>query len=66
MKRLESDNWIYEVDKYRRKDGFYNIYIHKTSKLSGAYIGEATLAHRVTDPNITVELKDVVNLKYSM
>ena len=33
MYKIETENFIYEVVNWQRKDFLYNVYVHKTSKL---------------------------------
>ena len=37
MYKIETENFIYEVVNWQRKDFLYNVYVQKTSKLSRKY-----------------------------
>ena len=66
MYKIETDNFIYEVNNWQRKDFLYNVYVQKTSKLSGTYIGEATYCIGVKEPIDNLERLDVTVLSYSI
>lgn len=66
MYKIETSNWIYEVVNWQRKDFLYNVYVQKTSKLSGTYVGEATYSIGVKEPVLNLERLDVSILDYSV
>ncbi len=63
---IETEAHIYEVVNWQRKDFLYNIYVHKTSKLSNTYLGEAEYRTGVEEPIYSLERKDVTILTYSI
>ena len=63
---IETDNFLYEVNNWQRKDMLYNVYVQKTSKLSGTYCGEASYSIGVKDPIENLERLDVTILTYSI
>lgn len=63
--KIETLNNVYEVIYVKRSDKLYNIYVQKTSKFSGAYIGEATYSIGSKDKTV-LETEDVINLKYEI
>lgn len=63
--KLETLNNVYEVVNYERTDGKYNVYVQKTSKLTGVYKGEATYSLGCSTMT-TLELADVVDLSYEI
>lgn len=66
MYKIETENFIYEVVNWQRKDLLYNVYVHKTSKLSGTYIGEANYCIGVKEPIENLERLDVTILTYKI
>lgn len=61
---IVSESNIYEVINFQRKDGLYNVYVQKTTKL-GTYKGEATLQMGSKNKLYPVK-KDVINLRYEI
>lgn len=61
---IETENFIYEVNNWQRKDMLYNVYVQKTSKLSGTYIGEALHTLGCENPINNLERLDVTILDY--
>ena len=61
MKPYKVENYAfeYEVINYKRKDGLFNTYIQKTSKLSGAYMGESTYSIGVKEPYADLTFEDI-------
>ena len=66
MYKIETDNFIYEVVNWQRRDFLYNVYIHKTSKLSDTYMGESSYCIGVIDPIMNLEKLDVTILTYQI
>lgn len=66
MYTIETENWIYEVVNWQRKDYLYNVYVHKTSKLSNTYVGEAVYTIGVKEPIEDLDRKSVVILNYEL
>jgi hypothetical protein len=66
MYKIETENFIYEVVNWQRRDCLYNVYVQKTSKLSDTYIGEATYSIGVKEPIMNLERLDVTILTYEM
>ena len=66
MYKIETENFIYEVVNWQRKDYLYNVYIHKTSKLSGTYMGENTYSVGVEEPIMNLERLDVTIQTYQI
>lgn len=64
--RIETDNWVYEVVNWQRKDYLYNVYVYKTSKLSGTYVGEALYRMASQEPIYNLNKLDVTVLHYSI
>lgn len=62
---VETLNNTYEVNNFKRVDGLYNVYITKTSNLTGAYKGESTYCLGIKQP-IELTEKDVVELRYEI
>ena len=63
---IETENHIYEVVNWQRKDYLYNVYIQKTSKLSNTYLGESSYSIGVKEPILDLERLDVTVLDYSI
>ena len=66
MYKIETENFIYEVVNWQRKDFFFFLYVKKTSKLSGTYIGESTYCIGVKEPIKDLERNDVTILTYQI
>ena len=66
MYTIETENFIYEIVNWLRSDYKYNVYIHKTSKLSGTYLGENTYTIGVVEPIMNLQRLDVTILDYSI
>ena len=66
MYKIETENHIYEVVNWQRKDFLYNVYVQKTSKLSGTYIGESIYCIGVKEPIKDLERNDVTILTYQI
>lgn len=66
MYKIETENHIYEVVNWQRKDRLYNVYVHKTSKLSGTYLGESSYSIGVKEPIENLERNDVTVLTYQI
>jgi hypothetical protein len=62
---IETLNNTYKVINFKRSDNLYNIYVQKTSKNSGAYIGEATYLIGSKD-KVVLGAEDVIKLKYEI
>jgi hypothetical protein len=66
MYTIETENFIYEVVNWVRSDYKYNVYIHKTSKLSNTYLGESLYSNGVLEPIMDLKRLDVTILDYSI
>ncbi len=66
MYKIETENFIYEVVNWQRRDCLYNVYVQKTSKLSDTYIGESSYSIGVKEPIMNLERLDVTILTYEI
>jgi len=66
MYSIETENFIYEVVNWLRSDYKYNVYIHKTSKLSSTYMGECSYRIGITEPIMDLERLDVTIQSYEI
>lgn len=64
--KIETENFIYEINNWLRKDYKYNVYVQKTSKLSGTYMGESSYSIGVEIPILNLERLDVTILTYEI
>jgi hypothetical protein len=66
MYTIKTENWIYEVVNCQRKDYLYDVYVHKTSKVTRAYAGESLYSVGVKEPIMNLDRSDVSILDYTI
>jgi len=61
---IETPNNRYEVINFKRKDGLFNTYVEKKSKLSNTFKGKAVFSIGNKEKN-TLIVNDVLGLTYN-
>ena len=64
--QLQSINNTYEVTNFLRSDKKYNVYVSRTSNLTGVYKGESAFCIGVTEPYLGLTIEDVTSLVYEL